>query len=167
MVFRGGETNAGQVQEYLQSKGIDQAEWVIDLRTDASSAAPDAVHTLSVEDFAVNEPQTLSVCDIMATVIRLRGGSLALLDVDGYKIAVPAGTANTGTPVKADIAVTGSTEPSSLQAETLIVCAAYEWQALQGSDVYFAPRGARVLIRPGRAVALKGGSYALQQNAVA
>ncbi len=167
VVFRGGETNAGQAQEYLQSKGIDKAEWVIDLRTDASSAAPDAVHTLSVEDFAVNEPQTLSVCDIMATVIRLRGGSLALLDVDGYKIAVPAGTANTGTPVKTDLAVTGSTEPSSLQAETLIVCAAYEWQALQGCDVYFAPRGARVLIRPGRAVALKGGSYALQQNAVA
>lgn len=167
VVFRGGETNAGQVQEYLQSKGIDRAQWMIDLRTDASSAAPGALHALSVEDLAVNEAQTQSVCDIMATVIRLRRGSLVLLDVDGYKIAVPAGAASTGTPVKADLAVTGSTEPANLQAETLIVGAAYDWQARQGSDVYFAPGGARVLIRPGRAAVLKGGNYALQQNAVA
>lgn len=167
VVFRGGESNAEQVREYLQSKGIATPEWVIDLRTDASSAPPDAVHTLLVEDFAVNEAQTLSVCDIMTTVIRLRKGSLVLLDVDGYKIAVPAGAANTGSPVQADLAVTGSTEPANLQAETLIVRAAYDWQADQDCDVYFAPRGARVLIRPGRAAVLKGGSYALQQNAVA
>ena len=142
-------------------------EWVIDLRTDASSAPPTAAHTLLLKDFAVNEAKTLSVCDIMATVIRLRRGGLVLLDVGGYKIAVPVGAANTGSPVRVDLAVTGSIKPANLRAETLIVRAAYDWQAEQASDVYFAPRGARALIRPGRAAVLKGGNYALQQNAVA
>ncbi|HJB67622.1 MAG TPA: ComEC/Rec2 family competence protein [Candidatus Fournierella excrementigallinarum] len=167
VVFRGGESNAEDVQEYLQSKGVDMPEWVIDLRTDASSAPPTAAHTLLLKDFAVNEAKTLPVCDIMATVIRLRRGGLVLLDVDGYKTAVPVGAANTGSPVRVDLAVTGSIKPANLRAETLIVRAAYDWQAEQASDVYFAPRGARVLIRPGRAAVLKGGNYALQQNAVA
>lgn len=167
VVFRGGESNAEDVQEYLQSKGVDMPEWLIDLRTDASSAPPTAAHTLLLKDFAVNEAKTLPVCDIMATVIRLRRGGLVLLDVGGYKIAMPVGAANTGSPVRVDLAVTGSIKPANLRAETLIVRAAYDWQAEQGSDVYFAPRGARVLIRPGRAAVLKGGNYALQQNAVA
>ena len=167
VVFRGGGSNAEQVQEYLQSKGVEMPEWVIDLRTNASSALPEAAHTLSIKDFAVNESKSLSVCDIMTTVIRLRKGSLVLLDVDGYKIAVPAGTANTGSPVHTDLAVTGSTAPANLQAKTLIVSTACDWHAKQDSNVYFAPRGARVLIRPGRAAVLKGGNYALQQNTVA
>lgn len=167
VVFRGSGSNAEQVQEYLQSKGVEMPEWVIDLRTNASSAPPEAAHTLSIKDFAVNESKSLSVCDIMTTVIRLRKGSLVLLDVDGYKITVPAGTANTGSPVHADLAVTGSTAPANLQAKTLIVSTACDWHTKQDSNVYFAPRGARVLIRPGRAAVLKGGNYALQQNTVA
>ena len=167
VVFRGGGSNAEQVQEYLQSKGVEMPEWVIDLRTNASSALPEAAHTLSIKDFAVNESKSLSVCDIMTTVIRLRKGSLVLLDVDGYKIAVLAGTANTGSPVHTDLAVTGSTAPANLQAKTLVVSTACDWHAKQDSNVYFVPRGARVLIRPGRAAVLKGGNYALQQNTVA
>lgn len=162
VVFRGGKSNEEQVRKHLQSKGIDRPKLVIDLRAEASSESPAADHTLLIKDFAVNEVQTKSVCDIMATVIRLRKGSLVLLDVDGYKIAVPAGTANTGTPVQADLAVAGSTKPANLQAETLIVRASYDWQAKQCGNIYFAPRGARVLIRPGRSAVLKGGTYALQ-----
>ena len=115
----------------------------------------------------MNEAQTLSVCDIMATVIRLRKGGLVVLDVAGYKIAVPSGAANTGAPVCVDLAVTGSTAPANLKVQTLIVRGAYDWQTATGSELYFAPQGARVLIRPGRSVVLKGGYYALQQNAVA
>ena len=167
VVFRGGESNAEQVREYLNGKGIGRPEWVVDLRTGASSAPPEGEHILSVEDFEVNEAQTLAVCDIMATVIRLQKGSLTLLDVEGYKIAVPAGAANTGAPVCVDLAVTGSTAPANLEAQTLIVRGAYDWQVGTGSNVDFAPQGARVLIRPGRSVVLKGGNDALQQNAVA
>ena len=167
VVFRGGESNAEQVREYLQSKDLARAEWVIDLRTGASFAPPEGEHTLFMEDFEVNEAQTLSVCDIMATVIRLRKGGLVVLDVAGYKIAVPSGAANTGAPVCVDLAVTGSTAPANLKVQTLIVRGAYDWQTATGSELYFAPQGARVLIRPGRSVVLKGGYYALQQNAVA
>ena len=162
VVFRGGEANAEQVREYLESKGVSRPEWVIDLRTGASSTSPEAIHTLSVEDFAVNQAQTLSVCDIMTTVIRLQKGSLVVLDVAGCKIAVPSGTANTGTPVQVDFAVTSSAEPANLQVETLIARKAYDWQTRRDCDVYYAPRGARLLIRPGRSAVLKGGNYALQ-----
>lgn len=167
VVFRGGGHNAEQIREYLQSKGVHRPAWVIDLRSGASSPPPEAVHTLFLEDFAVNETQTLSVCDIMTTVIRLQKGSLVVLDVAGCKIAVPSGTANTGTPVRVDFAVTASTEPANLQARTLIVRTAHSWQTQRNCDVYYAPRGAHLMVRPGLAAVLKGGNYALQQNAVA
>ena len=110
----------------------------------------------------MNQAQTLSVCDIMTTVVRLQKGSLVVLDVAGCKIAVPSGAANTGTPVQVDFAVTSSAEPANLQVETLIARKAYDWQTRRDCDVYYAPRGARLLIRPGRSAVLKGGNYALQ-----
>ena len=96
-----------------------------------------------------------------------RSGSLALLDIGGYKIAVPAGSASTGTPLQVDLAVTGSTEPGNLRAETLITRMACDWQGRQTADVYYGPRSVRLLLRPGRSAVLKGGNYALQQDAVA
>lgn len=103
----------------------------------------------------------------MATAIRLRKGSLVLLDIDGYKVAVTSGTANTGTPLQVDLAVTGSTAPGNLRPQTILTRMACDWQTQQNWNVYYAPRTARVLIRPGRSAVLKGGSYALQQNPVA
>ena len=167
VVFRGGDANAEQVREYLQSRGIERPQWVVDLRTGASSPPPEAVHALSLKDFGVNEAHSAAVCDIMTTAIRLRKGCLVVLDIRGYKIAVPSGTANTGTPVQVDLAVTGSAAPGNLRAKTLLTRMACDWQAQQQCDLYYAPRSARVLIRPGRAVVLRGGTYALQQDPVA
>ena len=167
VIFRGGDSNAGKVMELLKSRGIARAQCVVDLRANASSPPPEGEHTIRIADFSVNQARSTAVCDIMVTAIRLRSGSLALLDIGGYKIAVPAGSASTGTPLQVDLAVTGSTEPGNLRAETLITRMACDWQGRQTADVYYGPRSVRVLLRPGRSAVLKGGNYALQQDAVA
>lgn len=161
VLFRGGQSNAEAVEECLGEMGVLLPQLTVDLRAEPAFPAPEAEKTVELAALPVLGSQKEAVCDIMVTTVRLKTGGLVLLEIAGCRVAVPTGRVVTGTPLRTDYLLTGNTDPGELSAQTLVTRVARDWQAGREWKVYYAPRGVRLLIRPGRSAVLQGGRYAL------
>ncbi len=157
VLFKGGESNRQAVEEALAQRGIGEADLWIDLRQAPKALQFKAGQVVTLEEIPADGSRAIPFCGIMVTLVNTDSANLALLELEGYRVAMLAGKLEAGTPVPVDLLLAGSSEPGAVEPRQVLCAKAYDWQA-QRQDVTFryAPLGGTVRVRPGRAVMFEG-----------
>ena len=143
--------------EALQQQNIQTPELWIDLRSNPSGLTFEAEQIVVTNDLPEKQQATLPFCDIMVTTANAGGAQLAVVDVQGYRIALLNGTLQSILPLKVDVLLAGSQSPGTVQAQQVLTEGEYDWQSeWEDTRFRYAPLGGSVLVRPGRATQFKG-----------
>ena len=158
VLFKGGESNRKKVEETLHIKGIDVPALWIDLRKEPKVLEVNANQIITVEGQAEKQAQTVNFRGIIVTLVHTKNANLAVLEEQGYRIAMLAGTLQAGTSLKADLLLTGASAPGAIEPNRILTASDYDWQKEYPDTIfYYAPQGGSVQIRPGKSVQFKGG----------
>ena len=161
-ILRGSEGSVHRMEYFLKDRGIRQLDLVIDLRWEPEPIEIPAKEIVCVEELVQNTKQSQKIYDIIFTEYHLKTGSLILLDVCGYKIALTEGACHVAEPIWVDVLLAGDQLPQGVCAKTIAACEQFDWTDETESSVYTAPNGFRQVIRPDGSTLMLGGSYASQ-----
>lgn len=156
VVFRGGTKNEKVVLEFLQNENIEAVDLLVDLRQNASEV------TIPAQKLIVVSEQTLQtnteMCDIMISTLHFGEGNLAVVDVQGYKVSVSTGKIVATQPFITDVHLASNSPQEGIQAQTLVAASQADWHSHATETIYYGSE-TTLLLRPGKAVKLKGGNY--------
>lgn len=156
VLFRGGESNRQQAQAALEAQGLEEAELWVDLRQDPGSLKTSG-RQLSAEELPEDEQWTEDFYGIRLSLINQSGANLALMEIEGYRVAMITGQLEAGTPLKTDLLLAGSSDPGLVEPVQVLTAKAYDWHSGKtGVRWRYAPLGGTVYIRPGRAITFEG-----------
>lgn len=156
VLFRGGESNRQQAQAALEAQGLDGAELWVDLRQNSGSLNVSG-RQLSAEELPENEQWTESFYGIRLSLVNQSGANLALMEIEGYRVAMITGQLEAGTPLQTDLLLAGSSNPGLVEPVQVLTAKVYDWHSGKtGVHWRYAPLGGTVYIRPGRAITFEG-----------
>lgn len=156
LFFRGGSSNWNSVQEYLLESGDPCVSAVFDLRQDPKPLdfGEVPVYTLDTQDRPVTwyEAAGMGVDCYHGT-----DGNLVVLDVQGYHVAVSAGTWESGKPLPVDLLCPSSALPEGIDPVVALTNTAMPgWEeACEAKFLYTGDEPAAVL-RPGCSIVFEG-----------
>lgn len=156
LFFRGGASNLNAAEEYLLQTGVRQTAAVFDLRTEPS-----------VLDFGATELYVLEEQEDRWTSCEVGGmnvdcghagsGNLAVLDVAGYHIAVPAGSWRDDKTISVDLLCAAASMPQGIEAQTVLTnSAAPRWLETCGQEAVYTGIDPVAVLRPGRSIVFEG-----------
>lgn len=156
VLFRGGESNRQQVQNWLNAQGIGEAELWVDLRQDPGELNVQE-RLVCAENLPEGEQWTEEFHEVRLSLVNQSGANLALLEINGYRVAMVTGRLEAGTPLQVDLLLSGSSDPGMVEPVQVLTAKTYEWHAeRQGIRWRYAPLGGTVRIRPDRAITFEG-----------
>ena len=162
VLFRGGESNRQQVQDWLEGQGMEAAELWVDLRQEPGELNVQG-DLVRAEELPERQQWTEEFHGIRLSLVNQSGANLALLEISGYRVAMITGRLEAGTPLPVDLLLAGSSNPGMVNPMQVLTAKTYDWHAeRQGVCWRYAPLGGTVFIRPGRAVTFEGVTNAAQ-----
>lgn len=162
VLFRGPDQSVDDVRRVLEEHGSPAPDLLLDLRADGDTACLaqrlPAGNVVSAKDYLVQARFSLGRgCTV--TLRRQAAGTLACVELDGYKVGVSTGKLDlTGCPAF-DVYFGGSGAVEGLRAQALVLSrAGRAWT--QGLDMEQFPGGVyRVAVRAGGGVKISEESY--------
>lgn len=156
VLFRGGESNRQQVQDWLDVQGIGTAELWVDLRQNPGELNVQG-RLIYTEDLPEGQQWIEEFHGIRLSLLNQSGANLALLEISGYRVAMITGRLEAGTPLQVDLLLAGASNPGMVDPVQVLTAKSYDWHTEQ-PDVHwkYAPLGGTVFIRPGRAITFEG-----------
>lgn len=153
VLFRGGQGDAAAVQYCLKQQGMDEAALLVDLRQEPKSKNPAcaAQQYLRLEDLQDYGTARHQFGHMNLSVLNQPNGNLAVLQIEGYRIAVATGRIQLqNCPV--DLFLAGETLPKGIDPESVLMTSTnYEWiKALPSAELYYSAGQPIVQIRPGK-----------------
>lgn len=160
VLYRGGYYNETEILEYLNQRGIEQADWVVDLRYSASSdcdlQTTYAILPLSEMDkYAV---QKVYWQDVTFSLYSTGNGGAVWMDLGGVSAVVTSGALELYQPVTPDLLLAASSDPKLVQADTVLTLhQRYSWLDSSGAErVYYGQAGLHLLVSPYRSYRIGG-----------
>ncbi len=156
VVFRGGNANRSALTRALEARGIDQPAQLIDLRLDAQTQPPEADQVIRPQE---NTTLTGTLLDgVEYCLVAEEDGLLLVLDIQGSRVAVTAGTLEENRQVPVDLYLAGSKLAIQIQPDAILaVGTKLNWLTQTELPVYTGSYpGAAV--RPGGGIQIKGGT---------
>ena len=156
VLFRGSESNRKQTQEWLESQGLQQADIWVDLRQEPGELNVTG-RVIRAEDLPEDEQWTEDFYGIHLSLLNQSGANLALMEIDGYRVAMVIGNLEAGTPLQTDLLLAGSSDPGMVAPAQVLTAKTYDWHTGREDIRWrYAPLGGTVKIRPGKAITFEG-----------
>lgn len=156
VLFRGGAYNVQKIGTYLEDRGMDGIDLLIDLRMEPSGACPlEAAETCLLSEMEPGQAHSHFLNDLKISVYTHTGGGAVMLRCGSDEIVTCTGTRSTeqaGGAVRLLLGAAGNPGRFS-QAETaLCLSRNYAWLDSAAIDaVYYGSSGLSVWLRPGAA----------------
>lgn len=162
VLFRGGESNRQQVQDWLDVQAIDRVELWVDLRQDPGELDVQGC-LVCAEDLQEGEQWIEEFHGIRLSLVNQSGYNLALMEIEGYRVAMVTGRLEAGTPLQVDLLLAGASDPGMVEPVQVLTAKTYDWHVQrQGIRWRYSPVGGTISIRPGRAITFEGVTNAAQ-----
>lgn len=158
VLYRGGAANLRAVEAELQKSGVQPGQAMyLDLRQVPKALDFTAGTLYTLEEQAEFYRSIPLLPDVSADCYHTRGGSLAVLDVGGYHIAMSAGTLELEAPACVDLYLAGGSYPNCVQANAVLSCTASpRWlDRLEREALLYGGEAPQILLRPGRSVSYR------------
>ena len=160
VLFRGGESNRRAVVEKLEQWGNPEVICWADLRKEPEEMDLPTQQVVYAQQLPPEQEQVLPLgAETTLHIVHGNGANLALLEVQGYRIALCAGQLEAATPLQVDLLIAGSTLPERIEPQVIAGKGLYDWLDEEEADsyaFYYMPVGGSVFIRPGRSVQFRG-----------
>ena len=133
VVYRGPDSNLRAVQQVLAQYNRAGVELLIDLRPDGDAdkltQEPGARQSVCVESDVINRAGYAPFGDVLLYVRRQAKGSLACIEVRGYRVGVASGSVELSALPALDVYIAGTGRPEGLLCQNLILPRAkgYRW----------------------------------------
>ncbi|MGN0975714.1 MAG: ComEC/Rec2 family competence protein [Gemmiger sp.] len=153
VLFRGGTANLNAVENALQSKGLDDAVYV-DLRQSGVTLdfCTERLYTLETQGPFLRQVTLLD--DVSAELYHTEDGNLAVLDVEGYRITMSAGSIQMETPLQTDLFLAGASYPACVYADDILTLTSrIHWtDRVTDETILLGGETPQIVLRPGRSV---------------
>lgn len=155
VVFRGGMANVLALDRYMDRRALGDVNYIIDIRREPNDILPKGQRLLSVNGYNGEDISILR--DVAVSILNQPNGNLVVANVQGWQLAVLAGTVQLDKDIIVDAAVVGGNLPEMPLAESYLTRS----PRLNASDskIYRSVKFPVVEIRPGKSVRMKGGKW--------
>jgi competence protein ComEC len=157
VLYRGG-MSAGAVQRILRESRVRECVLLVDMRRTAEGTeyagrfAPAQV--VSVNDDLVSGGVYTPLDNVAVYVARQGGGTVACVEVAGYKVGLTSGSVDLSPYAPLDVLVAGTGTVSGSYGTLLCGAAVPEWAAPRGGILH-SDGDAQLWLRPGRSVVFR------------
>lgn len=156
LFFRGGSSNLNEVKQYLQENGGRRIDTVFDLRQDAQ-----AMDFGTEKVYCLDDQTDRMVCrqagGLTVDCYHTGDGNVAVLDVEGYHIAIPTGSWSAQDPLTVDLVCAAASLPQSVRSNTVLTnTAAPRWLEQCGTRLLYTGNEPVAVLRPGRSITFEG-----------
>lgn len=133
VVYRGPNSNLQAVQDVLTQYNRTKVDFLLDLRSDGDidklTETLDVREIVSVESNVVNHAVYAPFYDVLFYVRRQAAGSLACIEVCGYRAGVASGSVELSALPALDVYIAGTGRPEGLSCVNLILprAGSYRW----------------------------------------
>lgn len=160
--YRGGDSNAYAVQRYLESRGIDQISYLVNMEKRSrqnlfmKEFGREADINLREETF-FSETKPL-FHDIILKMERHPSGSVCRIEIEGYSVVVTAGGVDLRGWPKATVLLPGSGKIVGARYDAVVCTRALPAWLMQGSgEIYVEQDTPELFIRPGKSLYIRQG----------
>ena len=161
VIYRGPESNLQAVRDVLMQYNRTGVDFCIDLRTggdaDRLRETLGARDVVCIEDEVVNHAVYAPFYDVLLYVRRQTEGSLACIEVRGYRIGVASGKVEFSALPELDVYIAGTGRPQGLLCRELILPrsgSSYRWLEDAPSEARVWQR-ASICVRAGASVTIR------------
>lgn len=160
VIYRGPDSNLRAVQDVLAQYNRAGVDFLIDLHADED--ADKLTETLGVREIVcvesdvVNHAVYAPFYDVLLYARRQAGGSLACIEVRGYRIGVASGSVELSALPALDVYIAGTGRPEGLSCENLILprSGGYRWLEDAPPEAQIWKR-ASICVRAGASVMIR------------
>ena len=128
VLYQGGQA---AVEQALERRGIRQADWLVDLRTQPGYRdRPDAARTVTVQGLGESwelRDYRIACGDIQVEMVHLKTGNAARVTVGPWQIGAATQGVWLGRPQPVDWLLAGRTESAAFDAQGVLAASAYDW----------------------------------------
>lgn len=156
VIFRGGSSNYHAVEEYLAEAGGPEWTTVVDLRNEPREMGFPAGTVYTVDRMDASDTVALSE-GIVMELYHKGDGNLAVLDVEGYRIAFQSGSIRLAEPVLVNTFCAAGTLSEDIWADTILYTSKRPaWlEKIEEETLYYSSGTPEIIVRPGRSVSFE------------